>query len=479
MVLALAAYGSLLGANSLERLGRRLAVLRYDVTFAESTDERTILYLRSFQDDRTSLWFPFSDGTIRSVLFPRTTLEQTLSVLATMEGNVVAIGHPRERLPLPGAYRVYYRSTLAERELEWQDAVRRTAVAARGVIMMVGSSGAVAWEIGQLRQLHVLGKCLFVFPPGRDEDTWGRREALMDALGASGRERTLARLVPLEFLAAMGMRDDGTLMTYAAAGRDFRSYAMTLVSFWLALETNSSDSFWADGADGDDGSVRPVRVPSHRSKPSRPGADVRRVMRRGTGFWLAYQRDDYAKALAKCEQVIAEVSPAGGTAPTRPQGTSRPIEVQCYLASWHGRLLGANGRFADAIVELDRACGLAEAIPWVWIDAAECVPSDEHRYECCEQIIECLDQLGVERFGSVSRRDTAALMIALATHLDSRRKTAQGHWELAFARGRAGDFAAAADSFRSAEALYRRLGDIEAAERAKAMWREVTGDGIG
>jgi hypothetical protein len=459
-LLALAVYTLLFAANSWERLGRRLAVLKYRVTFADDADERTILYLRSFTDDRSSLWFPFTDGTLRSVLWPRTSLEQTLSIMGMMEGNVVTVGDPRERLPLPGAYRVYYRHSLGEREDEWREAVAKTAKAARGVILIAGATPALAWEIEQLKQWGVLGKCLFVFPPDMDQGTEARRDALMAALGVPARARALARLVPVALLAGMGMRDDGRPISYTATGRDFRNYLLTLTCFLLALDTNYSDAFWADDVTAN---PEPSSVLAPRPKrPARPPAELRRVIRRAMPFWIAYQRDDHANALAKCEQVVQQLA-----------GERLPIEAIGYLAYWHGLLLGANDRWTEGVSELDRARAAASGVPWMWVDPAETMTGQEFAYDCCEGIIEFLDALRAKGVGPVRRRGIAEEMVRLGTVLDDRRKTAKGHGELGYACALTGDLAAAAEAFATAAEMYQRLGDTKAADEAADMRDET------
>ncbi|EHR72389.1 TM2 domain-containing protein [Burkholderiales bacterium JOSHI_001] len=124
-------------------------VLRHET---ETADERMqadprppVLYLRSFQDDDQALLF---DGGFRLVgsamrLLAVATPEQELAWLLNEHGPVVAIGKPDEPLPELGAARLYVSHA------DWQRVVLDLMQGAALVVLRVGNSPGVAWELEQ------------------------------------------------------------------------------------------------------------------------------------------------------------------------------------------------------------------------------------------------------------------------------------------------------------------------------------------
>ena len=124
-------------------------VLRHETDTAEErlhADPRPpVLYLRSFRDDNQALLF---DSGFRvfghamrllSVASP----EQELAWLLNGHGPVVAIGKPGEPLPELGAARLYVSHA------DWQRVVLDLMQRAALVVVRVGNSPGVAWEIEQ------------------------------------------------------------------------------------------------------------------------------------------------------------------------------------------------------------------------------------------------------------------------------------------------------------------------------------------
>jgi len=111
--------------------GRRLAAKAR----AESPDsplrkpEATVLYLRSFQSDTWML----GQGV--------TSEEEQLAKALRRVGELIAIGRPSEKLPLPGAVRMYVS------DAEWQSAVTEHMASARVVVLRAGAGNGLFWEL--------------------------------------------------------------------------------------------------------------------------------------------------------------------------------------------------------------------------------------------------------------------------------------------------------------------------------------------
>jgi TM2 domain-containing membrane protein YozV len=111
---------------------------------AMARDPRSpVLYLRSFKDDGAAL---IDDGGWPWVgrlmgLIATQTPEQELAEILGQVGPVIAIGKPGEPLPELGAARLYVSHDT------WQDAVMNLMRQASLVVVRVGASAGVLWEI--------------------------------------------------------------------------------------------------------------------------------------------------------------------------------------------------------------------------------------------------------------------------------------------------------------------------------------------
>ena len=102
-----------------------------------TTDSRApILYLRSFNDDGvpdlTAQIIPWS---------PTQTVEMRVTQALGDLGPVVSIGRPGEKLPELGAFRFYVS------DAEWKDAVLYFIKCSSAVVIVVGRTTGVSWEI--------------------------------------------------------------------------------------------------------------------------------------------------------------------------------------------------------------------------------------------------------------------------------------------------------------------------------------------
>ena len=108
-----------------------------------------VLYLRSFQTDPST--------TYRRLTAGWTTEEEELGSVLRPFGDMVAIGQPGERLPVPGATRMY------ASESEWRQVVLASMRSAPLVVIRAGSSPGLLWEMGQaIRALEPERLLIFV-----------------------------------------------------------------------------------------------------------------------------------------------------------------------------------------------------------------------------------------------------------------------------------------------------------------------------
>lgn len=112
---------------------------------------KPILFLRSFSDDEVKYKSKFFGG--------KRYFEELLAVDLWREGPVVAIGRPGEPLPRFGACREYHSDDT------WQARVLELIGIAKGIVMLVGLTEALGWEIHQLRDRNALGRTIFLIPP--------------------------------------------------------------------------------------------------------------------------------------------------------------------------------------------------------------------------------------------------------------------------------------------------------------------------
>jgi len=94
-----------------------------------------VLYLRSFQTDPSTAYQQLAAGW--------TTEEEELKSVLQPFGEMVAIGQPGERLPVPGATRMYANQS------EWKRVVLASMQSAPLVVLRAGSSPGLLWEMEQ------------------------------------------------------------------------------------------------------------------------------------------------------------------------------------------------------------------------------------------------------------------------------------------------------------------------------------------
>jgi len=151
LLLCAALFGVTLGSRRVFKYGA--ALRQPDAIDLIADDPRApILFLRSFDDDAA----PDYTGSVIP-LGPHQTVEMRLAEAFRSVGPVVSIGRPGERLPELGTNRFYVSND------DWQQAVLYFLERAAAVIVLVGRSTGVTWEITTALRNVPLVRLLFVF----------------------------------------------------------------------------------------------------------------------------------------------------------------------------------------------------------------------------------------------------------------------------------------------------------------------------
>lgn len=115
-----------------------------------------VLYLRAFASDPTTVKQALSPLLTAYLLSGLSTEEEQLAEVVQPLGRMVAIGRPGERLPTPGAARMY------ADDHEWQATVNEQLGVARLVIIRVGSGGGLQWELHRAKEVVLPSRLLLL-----------------------------------------------------------------------------------------------------------------------------------------------------------------------------------------------------------------------------------------------------------------------------------------------------------------------------
>jgi hypothetical protein len=120
-----------------------------------------VLLLRSFDDDMMAV--KDARGSRSTDLHRKgMTFERVVQDHLSPFGPFVAIGRPEEPLSPLGAARDYVPDAV------WQDEVQQRIRDAAIVLLIIGTSRGLAWELSRLRDLAQLHKLILLFPPTDD-----------------------------------------------------------------------------------------------------------------------------------------------------------------------------------------------------------------------------------------------------------------------------------------------------------------------
>lgn len=187
-VLLLALPGALMfvAGQAVVKFGRRHLAHAYEANEAH-VFKAPILYLRSFVADKSPSQFvqelsitpfmPMSFFGKRARAWHRLMLiesvsryEELLAYAFRQVGNLVAIGNPKEGLPLLGATRIYAEMPRAAGSIDeetWQVEVERLIAGAQLVLLQIGRSEGLGWEVRRLVQVADPERVVLCIHPSR------------------------------------------------------------------------------------------------------------------------------------------------------------------------------------------------------------------------------------------------------------------------------------------------------------------------
>ena len=106
-------------------------------------DKPDVLYLRAFETDSSVLKYVGWAFLLPRLISAIVTEEEQLRDVLQPFGDLVAIGRPGEKLPTPGAARLYVS------DAQWQSVVTEQMRCANLVVIRAGHSTGVLWELQQ------------------------------------------------------------------------------------------------------------------------------------------------------------------------------------------------------------------------------------------------------------------------------------------------------------------------------------------
>lgn len=204
-------------ARSLARVGWRRA----------GVDAAPVVYLRSFHDDDIAL--PCVCSARRPWievlgLRAREPFEEAMAWELATYGPVIAIGRPGRSRASLGAVREH----LADGA--WQRVIADRLAAARAVVVTIGATAGLEWELAHLASAGHLGKTTFLVPPVSDADTATRWSFTSEALRRAGVVTHPATLATVPTASAITIQLDahGGCVVHAADRRDEAAYRAAL-----------------------------------------------------------------------------------------------------------------------------------------------------------------------------------------------------------------------------------------------------------
>ena len=204
------------------RQARRHAALQ--AAAATERDERApVLYLRSFRDDRLKIrargGSPRHSALERFGARRRERFEEVVAGHLWAYGPVIAVSEPGEQLAPIGAARAQFD------DATWQEGVATWLARSRLVVITVGRTAGLAWEVAKVTELGLWGRTILVFPPIGPAELTDRWDALRAAAATAGVELVL-RCDPSHALAAALV--DSKLVAFVGARRDEWHYEACL-----------------------------------------------------------------------------------------------------------------------------------------------------------------------------------------------------------------------------------------------------------
>jgi hypothetical protein len=234
--------GLAVAAVAVGRAARAQAMPTADEALAH--DRRPfVLYLRSFRDDdirirtrrtpRRSVLDNLVSIPLRVIFIRmRERFEEVLVWQLWWHGPVVAVGDPVRRRYRLGSPRLYLPDE------RWRLEVQRMIQSARFVVVVLGRTEGLAWELQCLARLNATGKLLLVLPPAAEPERRMRGHAFGEIATRAG----LPQLPPDSVDAGLAavLSPDGTgWRTFCGRNRDEWSYEVALETAVMILHSST------------------------------------------------------------------------------------------------------------------------------------------------------------------------------------------------------------------------------------------------
>ena len=161
------------------RLARSLAMRRLGQRI-DGHAGGSVLLLRSFADDALRIRTRGTGGrtVVDRLSFRRwNRFEELVAWTAGRDMRVVALSEPGRRGAKLGAVRQSFSN------IDWQNELPLMMEAASAIVVVLGRTESLGWEIGQLRARGLLARTIFVLPPGKTVERRLRLRALAWWLG--------------------------------------------------------------------------------------------------------------------------------------------------------------------------------------------------------------------------------------------------------------------------------------------------------
>jgi hypothetical protein len=211
--------GGIVGFFVLRLLRRGARVAQPSAETMLASDPRSpILLLRAFTDDALVV-----DQRLKLLIDQQAAvrLEEAMAVNLSAYGPFVAIGAPGEQLPELGAARAYLGKD------EWQGAVQRWIGTARFIVMVVGVTDWLRWELKQILEQDRVSDLILVLPPPQlSVDQAGlkqRWDNIVTSFAGTPWHGALLK-IPVGRALALSLRTDGSVLATTGSGRLMQDY---------------------------------------------------------------------------------------------------------------------------------------------------------------------------------------------------------------------------------------------------------------
>jgi hypothetical protein len=174
----------------LYRRARRRALLPAN-ELRKKNPRPIVLYLRSFLDDKIKMRARAANGRSWIERVVKVTFEEVVVDHLWRYGPVVAIGKPGDELPPLGAARDYVPDE------SWQQKVEQMMAQASIIVLVVGRTEGLNWELGKLIELGLIRKLVLLLPPVPMSELRTRWDNLCDRVSEM-RGMSLPRDIDLE-----------------------------------------------------------------------------------------------------------------------------------------------------------------------------------------------------------------------------------------------------------------------------------------